>query len=391
MARHVDRLSLEHGECLEMAGRDTFLCHRSKLQQSNMNPQLRRSRTVLVAVLGLLGAGCATVPLSPPPASYAQKVENLSVLRGLTIGHVLEDRILALDPERVTAADVATLAEGPTPRIFLLHGGVYPVHLAMESFGEFLVGMGYPEAKIRDPATGEWSYSPYDASERLAGLVAWSYEHDALRPMLIGHSQGGLHAVKIIKDLAGLRTPQIYVWNPLKGTTEDRTTITDPLTGAVRPVIGTSIAYASVVGAGGWALALPHQWESLDTLRKIPDNVDEFTGYFISVDLFALSFPGNPLDRRYENTGKANVRNVELPASYNHVTIPVTSDLAHDAVVRDWVNSFVPGKGMDGSGLPGEAPSHVMWAADVWYSIKKHWCIEAQNLIRARRVALGRP
>ena len=38
------------------------------------------------------------------------------------------------------------------------------------------------------------------------------------------------------------------------------------------------------VGAGGWALVLPHQWESLDTLRKIPGNVDEFTGYFISVD-----------------------------------------------------------------------------------------------------------
>ena len=62
-----------------------------------------------------------------------------------------------------------TLAAGPTPRIILLHGGIYPVHLAMESFGEFLVGMGYPEAKIRDPGTGEWSYSPYDASERLAG------------------------------------------------------------------------------------------------------------------------------------------------------------------------------------------------------------------------------
>jgi len=356
-----------------------------------MNPQLRKARILLVAVLALLGAGCATVPPAAPPPSYGQKAENLSVLRAIAVGHVLEDRILALDPEHLSAADVATLARGPTPRIFLLHGGVYPVHLAMESFGEFLVGMGYPEAKIRDPATGEWSYSPYDASERLAGLVAWSYEHDALRPMLVGHSQGGLHAVKIIKDLAGLRAPQIYVWNPLVGTAENRTTITDPLTGTVRPVIGISVAYASAVGAGGWALALPHQWESLDTLRKIPDNVDEFTGYFISVDLFALSFPGNPLDRRYENTGKANVRNVELPANYNHVTVPVTSELVQSKPVRDWVNAFVPGKNMDPSGLPGDAAAHVMWAADVWYSIKKHWCIEVQNLIRARRIALGRP
>jgi pimeloyl-ACP methyl ester carboxylesterase len=342
-------------------------------------------------LLVLITAGCATVPRTAPPPVPAQKGENLSVLRGITLGHVLEDRILALDPEHISAADVATLAQGPTPRIFLLHGGVYPVHLAMESFGEFLVGMGYPEARIRDPATGEWSYSPYDASERLAGLVAWSYETDALRPMLIGHSQGGLHAVKIIKDLAGLRAQQVHVWNPLKGSAEDRTTITDPLTGAERPVIGMSVAYASAVGAGGWSLVLPHQWENLETLRKIPNNVDEFTGYFISVDLIALSFPGNPLDRRYESTGKGEVRNVYLPAEYSHVTVPRTAELVQHQEVKDWVNAFMPGRDAGATSLPGTAPEHVLWAADVWYSIKKHWCIEAQNLIRARRIVLGRP
>jgi pimeloyl-ACP methyl ester carboxylesterase len=352
--------------------------------------RLGTSRILLLAVLALLGAGCATVPTGVPAPTPPQKPENLGVLRSISIGHVLEDQILALDPEHLSAANVATLAAGPAPHVILLHGGVYPVHLAMESFGRFLVGMGYPEAKIRDPATGEWSYSPYDNSERIAGEVAWYYEHDAMRPMLVGHSQGGLHAVKIIKDLAGLRTDRVVVWNPVARSTEGRTTITDPLTGKERPVIGTSIAYASVVGAGGWALALPHQWENLDTLRKIPINVDEFTGYFISVDLWALSFPGNPMDRRYENSGKDNVRNVVLPASYNHVMVPATRDLAEDAKVRDWINAFVPGTDADPSMLSGEAPLHVMWAADVWYSIKKHWCLEAQALIRARRVALGR-
>ena len=29
----------------------------------------------------------------------------------------------------------------------------------------------------------------------------------------------------------------------------------------------------------------------------------------------------------------------------------------------------------------------MLWAADVWYSIKKHWVIEAQRLIKARRMA----
>ena len=349
------------------------------------------SRILLVVVLALISAGCATVPPAATAPSYAQRPENLSVIRSIAMGHVAEDQILALDPEHLSAVDVATLAAGPTPRVILLHGGIFPVHLAMESFGEFLVGMGYPEAKIRDPRTGDWSYSPYDSSERLAGVVAWYYEHDAMRPMLIGHSQGGLYAVQIIKELAGQRSEHVSVWNPLTATTENRTNITDPLTGKERPVVGTSVAYASAVGAGGWALALPHQWESLETLRKIPDNVDEFTGYFISVDFFALSFPGNPLDRQYENKGKANVRNVMLPATYNHVTVPATRELAQDAQVRNWINAFVPGSDADPSVLPEDAQLHVMWAADVWYSIKKHWCIEAQSLIRARRTVLGRP
>jgi hypothetical protein len=30
-----------------------------------------------------------------------------------------------------------------------------------------------------------------------------------------------------------------------------------------------------------------------------------------------------------------------------------------------------------------------MWAADIWHSIKKHWCLEAQRLLRAPRPAAG--
>lgn len=338
----------------------------------------------------MAAVGCGTLPPGPN-APVAPRPDGTSVLRGIALGHVLEDQILAMDPDHLSADDVATLAKGPVPQIMLLRGGVIGVYLAMESFGDFLVGMGYPEAKIRDPSNGEWSYSPYDYSDRLAGIAVWYYEHDAVRPMLIGHSQGGLYSVKILKELAGQRSERVYVWNPRTGANENRTTITDPLTGKERPVIGTSVSYASAIGAGGWALVLPNQWESLATLRKIPDNVDEFTGYFIDVDLIALTFPGNPLDSRYEGTGKATVRNVILPASYNHVMVPATRLLAKDAQVRDWINAFVPGKPVDASKLPADAQENLMWAADVWYSIKKRWCIESQNAIRARRMVLGRP
>ena len=105
---------------------------------------------------------------------------------------------------RVSARDVAeVLSKAPAPRIMLVHGGVYPVHLAMVSFGTFLAELGYPEAKIRDPGNGDWSYSPYTTTARLAGIAAWHYEQDGLRPMIIGHSQGGLYVVKVLKELAG--------------------------------------------------------------------------------------------------------------------------------------------------------------------------------------------
>lgn len=359
-----------------------------------MNPL--RTPIALLLALALTLAGCATQPpeeaadrgaAAPSPAAPAAPAAPTMP------GAAWQERLLALDPDHITDADVReTLAKGPTPRIMLLHGGVYPVYLLMVSFGHFLTEMGYPEARIRDPGNRDWSYSPYLPPAQLAGLVAWQYEHDGERPMLIGHSQGGLMAVKILKDLAGQSGDSLRVWNPLTATLEDRTTIIDPFTHHERPAVGVSAAYASAIGAGGLALLLPNWWESLDTLRKIPDTVDEFTGYFIEVDLVALSLPGNPLDKPYENSGTAHVRNVTLPATYNHIIVPMMGDLGRDASVRDWVNAYVPGDKRDPSGLPGDAAEHVLWAADVWYSIKKHWCIEAQRFVRAHRAdaATGR-
>jgi hypothetical protein len=332
--------------------------------------------------IALALAGCATQPPVQAPAGTPPAARWSS-------DAALQSRLLALDPAHISDRDVReTLAKGPTPRIMLLHGGVYPVHLLMESFGNFLTGMGYPEAQIRDPGNGDWSYSPYVQTTQLAGLAAWQYEHDGLHPMLVGHSQGGLAAVRILKDLAGWGG-DVRVYNPLKATVEDRTTITDPLTGRERPVVGVSVAYASAIGAGGLALVLPGWWESLDTLRKIPDTVDEFTGYRIEVDLIALSLPGNPLDRPYENGGKAHVRNVMLPATYNHVVAPLTAWLADDPSIRDWINAYVPDQPADTSMLPVSAAGHVLWAADVWYSIKKHWCLEAQQWVRAQRARVA--
>ena len=344
----------------------------------------------LLVALAMALAGCATPPRAPgqveaspaPPIARSPEAPP----KPQPLDATLEQRILALDPEHLTADDVKTLAEGPAPHVMLLHGGIYPVHLLMANFGRFLTGMGYPEAQIRDPGDREWSYSPYEESAQLAGLVAWYYERDGMRPMMIGHSQGGIQIVKVLRELNGKMSNSIPVWNPVTRSAEPRTTITDPLTGRERPVVGLSISYASVVGAGGAAFLLPNQWNMAGRLRSIPDSVDEFTGFLIGLDMIAWTVPGSDEDRFREN-GTARVRNVELPAIYNHITVPVTRDLPHDPQVREWIEAYVPGTNADPSSLPIEAQLHVLWAADVWYSVKKHWCLEAQRLIRARRDA----
>jgi hypothetical protein len=344
-----------------------------------MNPSLTRIAAGFVAV-ALLGT-----PLRAPAADAVERAPASFVAPKLD--PALAMRLLALDCTRISADDVRALAQGPTPRIIMVHGGIFPVHLVMASFGRFLAGMGYPESRIRDSG-GDWSYSPYMDTKQLAGLVAWQYERDGMRPLLIGHSQGGLYVVKIIKDLAGQTAQSLQVWNPRDWAFENRTTIVDPLTGRTRPVIGVSVAYGSAIGAGGLALILPNQWEPLETLRKIPDTIDEFTGYFINSDLIAMSFPGNPLDSRYQATGTATVRNVMLPPTYNHISAPDAEDLAKDAQVRAWIDAYVPKPGADTdadadtSSLPAAAQQHALYAADVWYSVKKSWCQEAQRLIR---------
>ncbi len=351
-----------------------------------MSPRIRAFALAVATVLLLAVAGCATQPpqQQPAPAPVAG-----SVLRSLALDPALEDRILALDPEHISPDDVRTLAEGPTPQIVMIHGGIYPVHLVMISFGRFLVGMGYPEGKIRDRGDRRWSHSPYQDGAELAGLLAWYYERDGMPPIVIGHSQGGIQAVKVLRELDGQFSDRIAVWNPYTDAAEDRTTIVDPLTGEERPVVGLKLSYVSVAAAGGAALLLPNQWSMIDHLRSIPDTVEDFTGYTIGFDTWAWTV-GMSASSEFHHNGTAQVRNVELPGWYNHVVFPATQDLADDPQVRTWIEAYLPDHYRTPVPLE-ESGRSVLWAADVWYEVRKHWCIEAQRLIRARRATLRAP
>ena len=106
----------------------------------------------------------------------------------------------------------------------------------------------------------------------------------------------------------------------------------------------------------------------------------------IDYDLIAWTFPGTDGADLYHHNGTAEVRNVVLPETYDHVFVPVTQSLAADPATRAWLNAFVPDA--NNGPPPGTSSGHdknAFWAADVWFSIKKHWCIEAQRLIRALR------
>jgi hypothetical protein len=57
--------------------------------------------------------------------------------------------------------------------------------------------------------------------------------------------------------------------------------------------------------------------------------------------------------------------------------------------IKDWINNYTP------SDQPVATPSmdapldancrNLLWAAEVWFSIKKHWVLELQRVIRANR------
>ncbi len=356
-----------------------------------MNRPILFRLQALALSLGVAAAlalgGCATPRSVTNAPGSVPAVDAGPAPRAMAIDPALERRILALDPEHITEHDVrTTLALGPTPRIMLVHGGVLGTNLLMMNFGKFLVGMGYADAKIRDPSDGEYSQSPFGSTERLAGEIAWHYEHDGVRPMLIGHSQGGIQTVKVLYELDGAFAKEVAVWNPANDASEGRFAIVDPLTGAQRPVVGVSVAYASVVGAGGIALLSPFHWGMGQRLHLIPNTVEDFTGFNIGFDIIAWTGPDSA---PYRHNGTAQVRNVSLPATYNHVFVPLTQVLASDAKMRDWINAYVPGA--DNGNPPGSEEgrgTNAFWAADVWFSIKKHWCIEAQRLIRARQAAL---
>ena len=290
-------------------------------------------------------------------------------------------RLLALDPGHVGASDVAdVLAQFPAPRIILLQGSFGPV--TMEPFAEYLIAMGYPEDRIRNPRDGGHSSSSFGDSRQLAGELAWYYENERMFPLVIGHSQGGMLAIRVLHDLAGAFGDAIPVWNPITNASLHRTAIVDPVSGELQPVVGLRLPYAAAIATGKLPRLLLGQWTMISKLRRIPDSVVEFTGFSIEWDLIAGQFPGA---EPYAATGSATVRNVTLPATYTHIGLPQTEHLAGNAATRAWIEAYVPGTNAVTPDERDVDTTNLVHAADIWHSVKKQWCLEARRLMIARQ------
>ena len=328
----------------------------------------------MVASVACSHQGGATMPprdeAAPTPAPFVK----------LSLDQAAQDRILALSCEHITEAEVRdVLALAPAPRIINLQGLAL---VTMTPFAEFLIAMGYPEERIRNPSDGSLSYdSNFADSAKLAGSVAWYYEHEGMMPMLIGHSQGGMVVVKVLHELDGDFGHTIVVWNPDRDETENRSWIVDPNSGMRRPVLGLKVPYGAAIATGSLMRVLLFQWEMLPRLHQIPDTVVEFTAYQLKWDPIAGNFGrAEP----YQAMGSARVRNVMLPSTADHMRLPFTKDLALDPVTRAWINNYSPSQPLPPPPDTRTDVSNLLHAADIWYSVKKHWCIEAQRLIRAQ-------
>jgi len=263
--------------------------------------------------------------------------------------------LLALDPERISERQVRELlAQAPAPRVLLFKGSL---GADMESFGAFLQDMGYPAPRLRNPATGRYSYSVrWDGCncaecEALAGSIGSLARSEGMAPMLVGHSGGGVTVGRILQQLAADA-------------------------GAPR------LPFAATLGTGAllrWVPGFPGCAADVPLLGQVPASVLAFTGYRIAGDPFTalLGFG----DYRPAEIGNppAQVRNVLLPAQVSHVRAFEVDGYAQHPQLRAWIDAYQPGSHAPLPDVPGLDLSNLRHAADLWHSLKKHWALQARH------------
>jgi hypothetical protein len=345
-----------------------------------------------LALLALLLCSCGTYQRrgAPPHAAQLFTAQLSNPKTALT--PELQQQILRLNPNQVSSSDIQNiLSHTPAPRILLIHGGVWLVIPRMISFADFLTSMGYPAASLTNAHDGTYTISCYESSDMIAGTIAFYYEKEGLRPILIGHSQGAMQIVKVLHKLEAPHSHSIPVWNPYSWSAEPRTEIIDPLTQQPQPVVGLTIPYATGMGGGGVTRLMPNQWDMLGRLRSIPNSVEEYTYFYKHFDLLGGDWLGYGPANLSKPKGTAAVRNVRLPTGYHHGSVPDTRHLAQNPEIVEWINHYNPLSPPDSVPDFSSDSRNILWAADVWFSIKKHWVLELQRWIQHQHPSENAP
>jgi len=265
------------------------------------------------------------------------------------------ERLLALDPERVSEQQVRELLSlAPAPRVLLFKGSL---GADMESFGAFLQRMGYPASRLRNPTTGGYSYSFQWQGciclecDALASSVGQWVRSEGMAPMLVGHSGGGITVGRILQRLAA--------------------------DGAA-----PRLPFAATLGTGAllrWAPGFPGCAADVPQLGSVPASVAAFTGYRIAGDPFTSWLGFGDYSAAESGDPAAQVRNVLLPSQVSHVRAFEVDGYAEHPRVLAWIEAYQPGSHTPLPDAPGLDLSNLHHAADLWHSLKKHWALQARQ------------
>jgi hypothetical protein len=292
-------------------------------------------------------------------------------LAGAPTARAAEGAPLACD--RAETLSAATLPAERAPHVVLLPGSLGIVTMA--PLGAFLASMGYPSRALTDPASGSMSADSDLDGGTLAGMLAWWYEHDGVRPIVIGHSKGGGVVIEALRALAGARGDELPLVDPRTLVSLPRTRYVDPVTRLVRRVVDLKLPLAAAIATGRLPRLLRGQFELARVLRDVPDSVEAFLGFAIPWDPIAGTLAGD--EDPYRPLGGTEVRNVVLPAQTSHIGAPRTEHLADDALTRAWIERYRPGAVEPPPA--GADTENLALAAELWYAIKRAWCGEARR------------
>ena len=136
---------------------------------------------------------------------------------------------------------------------------------------------------------------------------------------------------------------------------------------------------------------MPQTWSLAGNLREVPDSTDAFTGYYMGLDFVGGDFGGFGPANHFHAAGDATIRNVQLPTGTAHATVPATEHLLASEEIIRWINNYAPTNQPRLDAKFESNSKNILYAADAWHDIRKHWVLELQRVIRTQHARRDEP